>query len=210
MPKGRNRKRSGAEPSAQLRTFITYHIRPEDVLDEEEYIEKMLLVRYRIIGVFGRSIDPETKRGVLGNYLVGIGPRLSMLNRHLARRIHPRGILTRSDLPKVYQALDYRWREKIINRVVRIMIERQVDLMREACDLWWLDYHGGIWEICQSVADEQKLIQSAFASIYDAEYRDNRDSPRYRDERTHHGRPSKQSRRRSRALGQAPGVSIGY
>lgn len=209
MPKGRNRKRSGVEPTAQLRTFITYHLQPEDVLDEDDYIEKMLLVRYRIICIFGRSIDPVTKRGVLGNYLLGIGPRVSMLNKYLFTRINPKGILVRSDLPKSYQMLEYKWREKIINRVLKIMIERQVSLMKETCDLWWLDYHGGIWEICQSVADEQKLTQAAFATIYDAQYSSNT-RPRYYDERTHHGRPSKQSRRRNRQLGQAPGVSIGY
>lgn len=210
MPKGRNSKRRSVEPTYEMRNFITYDIEPEDILEEEDYIEKMLIVRYRIISVFEHSIDPATQKGVYGNYLVGIGPRLTQLNRFLASKVSYRGLLSRSDLPRKYQALNYKWRDLIMRRITRCMIERQVNLLKESCDLWWLDYHGGIWEISQSVADEQKLVQASFATIYDSEYRLERDSkPRYRDERSHHGRPSKQSRRRDSLLRQAPGASIG-
>ena len=210
MPKGYRKKRGEMQPSRELRTHIMFHLQPEDVLDEDIYIEKMLLVRYRIICVFAHSIDPETKRGVFGNYLVGIGPRLAQLNRFVSGKISSRGVLSREDLPEPYRSLDYKWRKMVINKVMRRLIERQLNHMRQTGDLYPLDQQGGIWEICQSVADEQLIIQTAFASIYGKNAKPYRESkPRYRDERNHHGRPSGQSRRRDRSLRQAPGISIG-
>lgn len=207
VPRGRG-KRKNDEPTREMRNYIVYQLIPEDILDDESYIEKMLLVRYRIIGVFGRSVDPSTRKGVYGNYLMGIGPRQSQLNRFLVSRISIKGLMSSADLTPQFKKLNYKWREIILNRVLRLMIERQVELMKENCDLWWLDYHGGIWEIAQSVADEQKIIQASFISSYDHELKLD-PKQKFRDERSFHGRPSKQGRRRTSLLRQAPGMSTG-
>lgn len=208
MPKSSYRWR-GVSPAEEVRSHILYRLQIEDVLDEDQFIEKMLLVRYRIICVFAHSVDPMTKKGVFGNYLQGVGPDLADLKRFVIGKVNSRGVLSRSDLPEEYRLLGRSWRQIIIDKIMSRLINRQIDQMLDSWDLWWLDSHGGIWEIAQSVVDEQKMIQSTFSTIYNLGLKKQERGPSYRDERTHHGKPSSQSRRRDRQLRQAPGISIG-
>lgn len=188
-------------PDRHTVRFITFNITPEDILSEDSYIEKMILVRHRIIGVFEKSVDPITKKGITGNYLVGIGPKVSALNNFLFSKISFRGILSREDLPLEYKYYSLGLREAIFHRVIKVMIERQVSILRDECALWWLETSGGIWEIAQSLVDEKQLSSSAIIGTMQ--------KPKYRDERTFHGRPSQQGRKRVSLLRQAPGLSTG-
>jgi hypothetical protein len=201
------KKRGGIEPSRTMRTHIYYNLTVQDVLDEEEFVEKMLIIRRRIIRVFDRSIDPKTKRGVSGNYLMGIGPKLHSLRSFMYKHVHFRGIIHENELPEQYQVLTDYWKKFIISKIIRILIDLQLEEMYEVADLWQMDNLGGIWEIAQTVADEEVLIYSEIASIYNRPRSSKK--PHYLDERSFHGKPSKQARRRNKELRQAPGISIG-
>lgn len=214
MSKGRYRNNGGAgtEPSRSMRVHIMYRIQPEDIFDEEQYIERMLLVRFRVVSVFLHSIDPVTKKGIGGNYLIGVGHKLSHLKTFINRKVSYRGIVTVNDLPEHYHSLSDRWRKKIIFRLTRLMIDRQINYMYDCYDLYPMESFNGdtMWEIRQSVADRLKRDKLELSMTYDRQLLPKKEEkPRYRDERNHHGKPSRQSRRRNRELRQAPGISVG-
>lgn len=198
----------GMKPDRELQSHIRHHMRLEESLDEEMFAEKMMLVRHRIIGIFNKSVDPRTHRGVGGNYLVGVGPKSRQLAAFIQKRFGIRGVIRLDDLHPRYRGLTDYWRQQVIAKIVGELIDRQLRLMVDESDLWWLDNCGGIWEISQSVADEYAIQQSQIAMLYGEAYRASKPRQPYRDERAHHGKPSQQSRRRDRELRQAPGLSI--
>lgn len=175
-------------------------------MDSDQFIEKMLIVRHRIINIFTKSIDPRTKKGIPGNYLMGVGSRVMHLREYLHNHINSRGILQDCELPNEFRCLNNFWRNIVISKIVQAMINLQVDEMRNNVQLWYFDQSGGIWEISQSLADEYKSASNEYLSVYESLSCSTK--PKYRDQRNYHGRPSKQARRRNKKLRQAPGLSI--
>lgn len=197
------------KPSRELQAYIRYGMKLEESLNDEMFAEKMLLVRHRIIGIFNRSIDPLTGKGVQDNYLIGVGHRLRSLKIFILKHFGARGVIFLEDLHPRYQVLTDYWRQQVTSIIVSELVERQLCLMLEEGDLWWQDNCGGIWEICQSVADEYEIHRIQVSALYGEIYKTRKSKQPYRDERAHHGRPSKQGRRRDSELRQAPGLSIG-
>lgn len=192
-------------PTDAQRKKICYSLSVSDVLTEDQFIEKMLIIRYRIISIFIKSVDPITKKGISGNFLMGIGPKASQLRKFLHSQINHQNILLEKELPKDFKRLNFFWRNYIISKTVRLLINLQIDEMRENGHLWYLDQSGGIWEISQTLADETNTMKEEYLLIYTKMY--NEPKPRYHDQRNYHGRPSQQGRRRNRQLRQAPGIS---
>ena len=196
----------GVEPSRPMRTYIQYHLRVDDILDEDAYIEKMLIIRHRILAVFARYVDPKTKKGVFGNYIMGIGPKVQHLVGYMIKHMKRDKLFSKSDLPPKYRDLSQFWLDLIYSRVTDQLIERQINLLIQTSDLWRLEISGGIWEISQSVADEYKSARELAGVLYREEAFGSL-LPDYRNERTFHGRPSRQGRRRSGELRVAPSLS---
>jgi len=189
-----------------MKTYIQYHLRVEDILEEDAYIEKMLIIRHRILAVFARYVDPKTKKGVFGNCIMGVGPKVQHLVSYMMKNMKRDKLFSKSDIPLKYRKLNQYWIDLIYSRVTDQLIERQINLLIRTSDLWRLEITGGIWEISQSVADEYRSArelagvlcrEGAFGSLL----------PDYRNERTFHGRPSRQGRRRSSELRIAPSLS---
>jgi len=199
------KKNKGLVPTNAQRTKICYHLSISDILDEDKFIEKMLIVRHRIINIFIKSVDPRTKKGIPGNYLMGVGPKIVNLKKFMHTHINFSGIIIDSELPQEYKKLNYFWKKFIISKIIRSMINIQVDKISKSGNLWYLSQSGGVWEISQSLADEDNLGFDEFISFYSKI--DNSSKPKYRDQRNYHGRPSKQGRRRNKELRQAPGLS---
>ena len=198
------KNKSLAPTDAQSKN-IYYNLSIKDVLSEDQFIEKMLVVRHRIINIFIKSIDPRTKKGIPGNYLMGVGPKIAHLRKFLNSQINHQNILLEKELPKDFKRLNDFWKNMIISKVVKSLINLQIDEMRESGNLWYLDQSGGVWEISQTLADETVFRRDEYLSIYNKI--DNYSKPKYHDQRNYHGRPSQQSRRRNRQLRQAPGIS---
>lgn len=198
-------KNNGTVPTDTQLKKIYYNFSIKDVLDEEQFIEKMLIVRYRVICAFVKSIDPTTKKGIHGNYIMGVGLKLSQLKKFLHSHINHQSILLKSDLPKELKKLNQFWINFIISKAVRVLINLQIDEILESKSLWFLDQAGGVWEISQSLADEVISARNEYLMVYSKKY--NSTKPRYHDQRNYHGRPSQQGRRRNRKLRQAPGLS---
>lgn len=198
-------KNKDLAPSDAERKKICYNLSIKDVLSEDQFVEKMLIVRHRVINVFIKSTDPRTKKGIPGNYLMGVGPKIGQLRKYLQSHINHQGVLLEKELPKDFKRLNYFWRNFIISKIVRSLINLQIDELRESGHLWFLDQSGGIWEISQTLADESNSIKEEYLQVYTKMY--SHPKSRYHDQRNYHGRPSQQSRRRNRQLRQAPGIS---
>lgn len=167
----------------------------EDFMSEGEFVEKMLAMRWRVIREFVNA-GPSSKpgRAVLDRstcgYIASVGDQLSSLTTYLMGSMGPRvldKVYSPDSLPRRYHGESQRNREYVARYVCHVLIMRQLVLLRDSHDLWYLEG----WMLPQSVMDEYLTrLKNAKAN--------------YRNQRAFHGRPN-----RDRSNGTVPGVSVG-
>lgn len=175
----------------------------DDIFDDETYVERRLVARHRIIGVFDVAIDPFSKRGT-DNFIVGVAERISDLADYVSDKMrHRRNLIVIDDLPFRYAPLPKKQREKVCQPLRRQLIIDELIAMRDAEEIYWQD---GRWQAKQSLIDEYVRFREVRQEHYRKVEEVHRTALRIkRDNRTYHGRPRQQTKRR----GIPEGTSIG-
>ena len=175
------------------------------IFDDDEYVERRLVARHRIIGQFTRAADPVTRRGT-DNFVVGVDNRIGALADYLLMRMrHRRDLVSKYDLSNDLKRLTDWWIGQILTVAVKELVLDELIAMRDspAAEIYWMD---GVWQAIQSIIDEYHWTRETVAKPHQLRVRALRAPQTLKfDQRPEHGRVRSQRER----SGVAPGTSVG-
>lgn len=208
--------------SAPATRWFNYSL--DDLFDEEELKELTKEARWRVIATFHHATEPnpryregrnKPRRGT-DNYIIGVSPKLS----DLARTVHKRQrkpLVRESQLPSSVLAAHGTYWATIIRQEAEFdLLMHTLDAMRvrppktprafvlKSNNELYFDEGLGVWQIVQSSIDDYL----DFLREQQAVSREERAARMKQDDRSRHGRPHKQSRRRHVPEGISTGGQV--
>jgi len=167
-----------------------------DYFDSDEDLEAVFMAaRHKVVGVLRAAVHPHTLRCTgSDNYVSGVGPDVHELVSYILKNI--RGlykVFGHRNLPKHSVKLSKSQWDIVLGRLHAEIVTVIIVTMRDDKNLYYMD---GDWCFTQSICAEH---DHAAREVEQA----------WQNNRTFHGRPSKQGRRRARQLRIAPDVSVG-
>jgi len=164
---------------------------------EEDQDEVFAAIHRKVVGVLLNATCPDTGMSTGSqNYIRGMDGTVSSLVNYVMQNIRGlNGVFGHRHMPKqsVYMSR-HEW-DRVIARVHHQIVSAILVTMREDLNLWYM------------TGDGDWMFSNLIRIEYDRSRREARQA--WRDERSFHGRPSKQGRRRAKQNRMAPGVSIG-
>lgn len=173
-----------------------------ELIDEEAFLDKVLVARELIGRKFVRSSS-----GATSDFVAGLEGKIGSIANYLCASLHMRAklaIFSPQDLPQKWQR-DQKTRTMLALRVSEEIIIRLLQVMQATGELFYMD---GEWHVQVTTSNEVQMLERTKQS-----YRSQRTlhrRPSYRNDRRWHGLPSTH-RKRLKGLGPgyAPGVSVG-
>lgn len=196
-----NRNKTRVEPSLAVQRAIRREEVLDLILDADEYTERRLVARHRIVGAI-------IEYGI-NNYIVGAGDRIGGLADFLiARMRHRRDLVDKHDLPGDLKALADHMIKQILGLAVRELVIDELNDMSSPDDreIYLLNGH---WQATQSLLDEYQHTREVVAKPHQVRVAERRGTSRLKfDDRSYHGRVRGQVVGRglvSTSIGGAPG-----
>lgn len=165
----------------------------------DELASTLAAVQYKFVNVLLKATHPKTGRGTgKDNYVCGVGTDIEDLASYVSKRIDLKSVYGHEQLPKLFApGLNHRQWDLVLGHVHFMLLCAVAVALRDSYDLYQLN---GDWCFTNNIRvqhDRLARIAREFSNTYQ------------KDNRSWHGRPANQGRRRASELGFAPGTSIG-
>jgi hypothetical protein len=179
------------------RRFLLGEVSLEDYFfSENQAADVFAAIQYKMVGAMLKAENSKGRRTGAEHYISGVNDRISSLTRRLMPDIKGLDqVFGFKDLPRYVLQLDRSQQRRVLDNLHFEVVSAILVMLRNKGHLYYMAGHGD-W-----------LFSDFICRVHNHAAREARQA--WRDERSWHGRPSKQGRQRSSQLGTAPGVSIG-